>query len=608
MARIILQAVASLSLLLIGCTVRNRDGAGPRHVARRSATPERSIAITILSTNDLHGQLEPLHYFTGESPPRVFRVGGVEALTATIAELRRRDPEGTLLLDAGDAIQGSLLSNRFEGAPVADWMTMVGYDAVVIGNHEFDFGPAGAATSAQGGRDRRGALKAWTARLGFPALVANVTRDTGERIRWPNVHPTTIVDKKGLRIGIIGVISTDTKTTTMPEFVRDLRFAPLAETVRREAQALRSAGAEVVLVLAHAGGSCAARRADSCEGELFDDLLRVLEPGAADAVIAGHTHQCIWLRFNGVPVSEACARGKAVGRIRLVVDRRRRRADPRATRVLPPVVACHDVFSDTGGCEGLARKGAARGRIILNPLITKHRDLVRRARQLLKSYQHRLGNEATRVLAVAARPLRHDYHGPSELGTLIARAVLQAVPGGDIALVNAGALRSDLPAGPITLGELYASFPFDNRVATVRLTGREIGRLIQLMLDKSFGMLQIAGARLRLRCRPNARPKLVAITDLRRRPLVPRRVYTVVLNDFLLAGGGGLGGLLDTVPRERKRVYEDRRVRDEIARYLLSHKKPLNSTERPVVSPDAPPITFEDGPCRRPHRELQICR
>lgn len=602
MGRILLQAVASLSLLLAGCAVRTHE--------RNKPTKQRqqSIVITILSTNDLHGQLEPLHYFTRETPPRAFRVGGVEALTATIAALRQQDREGTLLLDAGDTIQGSLLSNRFEGAPVADWMTSLGYDAVVIGNHEFDFGPKGHARGAKDG-DRRGALKAWTARLGFPALVANITRATGEQIRWPNVHPTTIVTKKGVRIGIVGVISTDTKTTTMPEYVRDLRFGPLAGTVRREARALRSAGAEVVLVLAHAGGACSSRRADSCRGELFDDLLRLLGPGLADAVIAGHTHQCIWHRFNGILVSEACARGKAVGRIRLVVNRRTRRVDQRASQVLPPVVVCHDVFSDTGDCEGLARSGAAKGRIVLNPLITKHRDLTSQARQLLRSYRRRLGDDGKRTLAVAARPLRHRYRGPSELGLLFARALLQAVRGADIALINAGAVRSDLPAGPITLGDLYASFPFDNRVATVRLSGRQVGRLIQLMLDNSFGMLQIAGARLKLRCGPNAKAKLAAITDLKQQPLVPNRTYTVVINDFLLTGGGGLGELLDAVPRERKRVHEERHVRDEIARYLLTHKGPLNSADRPVLSPETPPITFESGPCdRRQKRAQHLCR
>jgi 5'-nucleotidase len=220
-----------------------------------------------------------------------------------------------------------------------------------------------------------------------------------------------------------------------------------------------------------------------------------------------------------------------------------------------------------------------------------------------------LGEDGRRTLAVAARPLRHRYRGPSELGHLFAQALLQAVPGADIALINAGAVRSDLPAGPITLGDLYTSFPFDNRVATVRLTGRQVGRLIQLMLDNSSGLLQLAGARLKLRCGPSSNELLSAVTDLKQQPLVPERSYTVVINDFLLTGGGGLGELLDKVPPERKRVHEKRHVREEIARYLLTHKVPLNSAENPVRSPETPPITFESGPCERQQERAQhLCR
>ncbi|MFZ5785132.1 MAG: metallophosphoesterase, partial [Acidobacteriota bacterium] len=124
--------------LLLATLVAGCPAGRPPDPAR---TADDRVTVTILATNDLHGQLEPLVRYTREAPPRRYRVAGAEALAATLGSLRARDPGGTIVLDAGDFMQGSLTSNRHEGRPVRELLALLRYDAVAIGNHEFDFGP-----------------------------------------------------------------------------------------------------------------------------------------------------------------------------------------------------------------------------------------------------------------------------------------------------------------------------------------------------------------------------------------------------------------------------------------------------------------------------------
>src|SRR5262249_21720632 len=144
-----------------------------------------------------------------------------------------------------------------EGAMVVDAFNALGYTAGAIGNHDFDFGAVDTPQGRQSLGDLRGALKALASRARFPLLAANLLDDaSGERVRWPNVHASTLVDVAGVKVGIIGVMTTVAMRATLPSNVRGLRVAPLAPVIVENATALRMRGAQVVLVVSHAGGSC----------------------------------------------------------------------------------------------------------------------------------------------------------------------------------------------------------------------------------------------------------------------------------------------------------------------------------------------------------------
>jgi 5'-nucleotidase len=324
-----------------------------------------------------------------------------------------------------------------------------------------------------------------------------------------------------------------------------------------------------------------------------------------DAVVAAHSHQCLWHEINGVPVVQACSKGMALGRIELTVSAQGVRA-----RALPPQLVCHDQFSDTGDCEAKLRVGAPRGRVVKNPLLRRHSRAVAVVRQMLSGYRRRLRPRPDQVIARAARPLPHRRQGVSVMGILLARVMRAAVPGAQVALVNAGGVRAGLAAGPITYNDVYQVFPFDNKLAYVDLTGRELKALVSGYLGReSSGFLLAAGLRYRVRC---GQPlQVTQITDEKGRPLSDAQTYRVAISDFLMAGGVGFGAVLGAVPAARKKILAGRLIRDALVRHLKGLSHPVNDAAHPVLRPGAPPIVVENGPCeRRPRkrRPRHICR
>ena len=158
-----------------------------------SAERTGPVTLSIVGTTDLHGRALP-----GNGR------GGLALLGGYLGNLRRvraADGGAVLLLDAGDTFQGGIESNLSEGALVVDAYNALGYDALAIGNHEFEYGARDDSGSGTGESDMRGALKAAAVRARFPLLAANVIDEsTGRPVTWPNVRPSTVVDTVGLRV------------------------------------------------------------------------------------------------------------------------------------------------------------------------------------------------------------------------------------------------------------------------------------------------------------------------------------------------------------------------------------------------------------------------
>lgn len=479
-------------------------------VAQQSASSR--VVISIIGTNDLHGGILP----------RDGR-GGLALLGGYLKNLRAvraRDGGAVVLIDAGDMFQGTLESNLSEGAPVVAAYNALGYAAASIGNHEFDYGPVGeAAMPMRPTDDPRGALKARASEAHFPFLAANIFDSaTGQPMNWPNVKPSVMLEATGIKIGIVGVVTSEAFSATMAGNVRGLRLAPLAPVIAAEATKLRAAGAAIVVVTSHAGGVCTEfeRPEDlsSCERDAeIMGVARALPAGLVDVIVAGHIHQGVAHEIAGIAVIESYSGGRAFGRVDLTFDRTERRVTAR--RIFPP----HDMASEI-------YEGAP---VVPDPAIEQTLAPAVEGASVLK---------ATPVGVTLDTPITRQPGSESALGNLFADLMRQAAPASDAAITNSGGVRRDLPAGPLTYGAFFEAIPFDNRLVSLTITGAQLRRVFENNFRQTTVRLPVSGLRVRSGCESGAlRVTLVRDSGA---PVRDDERLVIVTGDFIALGGDNI--------------------------------------------------------------------
>jgi 5'-nucleotidase len=478
--------------------------------------------------------------------------------------------------------QGTLESNLSEGASVVAAYNALGYTAAALGNHEFDFGPAGAAaTPASPADDPRGALKARAAEAAFPFLAANlIDQSTKRPVDWPNVKPATIVTAAGVTVGLIGVMTREALSATIAANVRGLEIAPLAPTIAAEAARLRAGGASIVIVAAHAGGRCAnlTEPSDlaSCDNASeIATVARQLPRGSVDAIVAGHTHAGMAHEVEGIAIIESFSTGRSFGRVDLLVDPATGRV--RERRIFPPRDLCAREDPTIVGCDTApvpapsSRTARYEGREVLpDPEIVAV-----------------LQPAVDKVLALKARPLginletpiRRAASGDSPLGNLFTDALRAAVPGADAAIHNTtGGLRADLPQGPLVYGSVFEVMPFENKVVPVRLTGAQFRELFATHLRTSRRAVSVSGIRVRATCAGGGSGPHVELRRQSGEAIRDDQVLTVVATDFLLTGGDGI--FTPVIPPGGFAIPEDAPLsRDALATHLQGLNGPLRESQ-----------------------------
>lgn len=492
------------------------------------------VTLSIVGTNDVHGNVFPKN---GR--------GGIAVLGGYLKNLRAArqvDGGAVVLLDAGDTFLGTIESNLTEGALVIDAYNALGYTAGTIGNHEFDYGAVDNDSAEEDEYDDpQGAVKARAAQATYPYLAANLLDASTHRpVAWPNVRPSVLVERAGVKVGIIGVTTSVALRAALAPNVRGLEVAPLAPAIAAEAQALRGAGAAVVLVTAHAGGRCgkfeSSSDLSSCDGssEIFE-VARNLPTGLVDVIVAGHTHQGLAHVVNGIAITEAFSGGRAFGRVDLVVDRGTGRVVE--ARPFAPREICLREDAVRGGCdpfeESPANLVAARyeGRPVESDpsVLAAMRPALERVRALQQLPLH----------VQVDSPLRRSGDLESPLTNLFADALRESAGDADLAISNnaIGGLRTDLPPGPLTFGRLYDVFPFDNRVARAVVRGGDLERVFAEEIRRGRrGALGVSGIRVRAAC--EASGVRVKIARSSGRPIAADDALKIVTTDFLLAGPG----------------------------------------------------------------------
>jgi len=467
--------------LLLGLPLLGSCGTGLAPVHPPAREP---AALTLLETSDLHGQTEPR-----KDPATQHPMGGLVALAAAIEHERQADPDGTLLLDAGDMLQGTTISNLSQGRAIVDFMNLMRFDVAAVGNHEFDWGVLVL-------RDRMRQAR-------FPILLANmVEKQSGRAPPW--AQPYAVVERRHVRIAVIGLITIDTPLVTLPERVKDYAFLPPAEVANRLIAELVPARADLAVLLCHIGAKPSAQG-----GEISGELVELAKAvhGAA-AILGGHTHQAFTETIAGIPVVEPGDRGQYLGRVKLhVLLATGPAARPGQATVAVDGVEVLPVPSDGAPPE---------------PAVTA----------LIDRYEKETSAALDEVLGEAASPLERASR-ECPLGNLFAD-VMRAAAGADLAFQNPLGIRASLDAGPIRLRDVYNVMPFDNTLVVVSLTGAEVRALLEQATERAK-FLHASGLRYAI---DTARPPGSRVTFTS--PFDEARTYRVAVNNFMAQGGDGL--------------------------------------------------------------------
>lgn len=371
------------------------------------------VELVVLHTNDLHGQLEPLPASPVSPVLRGKPVGGYAHIATMVRNVRRECEERKatfLLTDGGDLFQGTPIGNESRGESVVEAMNTLPYDAVAVGNHEFDFG--------------LGSFLRLVERARFPFVCANMA---GKRGATGKVRPYVLLSppRAPCKIALIGLVTTTTPDITTRGLEDLVTFSDPLSVVR---SLLKEVDADLVVLVTHIGRD-------------EDRALAAALPGV-DLILGGHSHTPICEKVDGTLIVQTHSRGMSLGRADLRVDRDGWKVVSAEGQLLPVDPAA--TTPDPQVADVITRYG--------------------------KELNERLG----KVIGTLAAPLRRAPGlGSSSAGNWMAD-VIRAKGEAEIGITNKGGIRCDLEAGPITAGDIYRLMPFENDVVSMDLTGAQL--------------------------------------------------------------------------------------------------------------------------------------
>ena len=477
---------------------------------------DKTYKITILHTNDNHGRF--WHNKYGEY--------GMPARYTAINEIRKQvESEGgsVLLLSGGDINTGVPESDMQEAEPDFVGMKKMAYDAMALGNHEFDNSLEVLAKQQE-----------WA---GFPFLSANIyTKDSKKR----KFKPYTIIEKQGLKIAIVGFTTEDTTKIGNPEYLSNIEFRDTNEEGKLVVAELQDKEKpDLILAVTHMGHYDDAKHGYNAQGDVT--LARALPTGAITAVIGGHSQEPVCMesenvRNKGYKPGEACTPdkqngtyimqahewGKYIGRADF--EFKNGVATLQSYKLIPV-----NLKKKVKDAEGKST------RVLISDEIVHDKEMLK----LLGPYINK-GKEALRTKVGSTNKLLEGSRdrvrfGQTNLGRLIATAQMVKAKA-DFGVMNSGGIRASIETGDITYKEVLTVHPFSNTLTYVSMSGKDVLNYLNTVASKPIdtgAYAQFAGISM------TVNPESVADVKIGGKAIDLTKTYRFSLPSFTAAGGDG---------------------------------------------------------------------
>lgn len=493
-------------------------------VAPQVAFADGTKTITILHVNDVHGRVSP-----DEREGAI----GFGRLKAKVDELKVENPN-VLLLNAGDTLHGTTLINVTEGETMINLMNLVGFNAMVPGNHDFNYG-----------YERLLELKDMAE---FDMVAANVSNEKDGTLYF---KPYTIKEIDGIKVGIFGLATDETKFKSHPKNTEGIKFLNVIKVAEDMVKELKGEGADIIIALSHLG----------IEGTTTLTSKEVAENvEGIDLIVDGHSHEILNKVVGDTLIVQADSYTRNIGRVDLEIK------DGKMSKKMATLFTYEEAQKLT---PDPVIEEAIKKIEVINAPITEV--VVGKTTVNLDGDR---GNVRT---------------GETNLGNLITDAMLKSTEA-DIALTNGGGIRSSIEAGEIKVDDILTAFPFTNTLAVIESTGAELILALERGVDsypeEAGHFAHVGGMSYTF---DPSKPVGKRIKDvlIAEEKLDLGKTYKLVTNDFIADGGDGYtmfkgksfvgeGGLLSDV------LVEYMRAMKEVTPEVEGRMRVVEEVEKPV--------------------------
>lgn len=465
-------------------------------LALSAGAAQADYTLTILHTNDFHARFEPISaYDSGcsqEDNAAGECFGGTARLVTAIADARARS-NNSILVDGGDQFQGTLFYTYYKGAMAAEFMNKLGYDAMTVGNHEFDDGPE--------------VLRGFMDAVEFPVLMSNADV-SGEPLLADVLMKSTVIEQGGEKIGLIGLTPQDTDELASPG--DNIVFTDPSDAVQGEVDKLTEQGVNKIIVLSHSGYALDQQVAANTTG--------------VDVIVGGHTNTLLGdmdgaagaypTMVGDTAIVSAYAYGKFLGELNVTFD-----DDGVITEAVgAPIIMDGGVAEDSETVERISELAMPLDEI-RNKVVAETAEAIEGNRDVCRAMECSGGN-------------------------LIADAMLDRVAdqGIQIAIANSGGIRASIDAGEVTMGEVLTVLPFQNTLSTFQVSGETVIAALEngvSQIEEGAGRFpQVAGITFTVDPAAEAGSRVSEVM-VGGEPIDPAATYGLVSNNYVRNGGDG---------------------------------------------------------------------